>query len=96
MRSERLVELRERYLEEAATSRSNLSALVALVFANPFLTVSRVEKALGLTNQGARNLINDAARRGWLEKLGASGRGGRLYWVARELFDVIDAPATYD
>ncbi|OUZ10502.1 cell filamentation protein Fic [Aeromicrobium sp. PE09-221] len=96
VRSEKLVDLRERYLSRAATTRSNLSALVALVFVNPFLTVARVEKTLGLTNHGSRNLINDAARRGWVEKIGASGRGGRLYWVARELFDVIDAPAIYD
>jgi Fic family protein len=95
-RSENLVVLRERYLAEAATTRSNLSALVALLFANPFLTVARVEKAVGLTNQGARNLIKDAARRGWLDEIGTSGRGGRVYWVARDLMDVIDAPATYE
>lgn len=96
MRSEKLVVLRERYLAEAATTRSNLSALVALLFANPFLTVGRVEKSVGLTNQGARNLIKDAARRGWLDEIGASGRGGRLYWVARDLMDVIDAPLSYE
>lgn len=96
VRSEKLVGLRERYLAEAATTRSNLSALMALLFANPFLTVARVERAVGLTNQGARNLIKDAARRGWLVEVGVSGRGGRVYWVARDLMDVIDAPVTYE
>ncbi|MFT4166385.1 MAG: Fic family protein [Microlunatus sp.] len=96
MRSEKLVTLRERYLAEAATTRSNLSALVGLLFANPFLTVARVEKAVGLTGQGSRNLIKDAARRGWLDEIGTSGRGGRVYWVARDLLDVIDAPTSYD
>lgn len=95
-RSERLVVLRERYLTEAAKTRSNLSALVALLFANPFMTVARAERAVGLTNQGARNLIKDAARRGWLEEIGTSGRGGRVYWVARDLMDIIDAPVAYE
>ncbi|MFT4009485.1 MAG: Fic family protein [Nocardioidaceae bacterium] len=94
-RSEKLVSLREQYLSEAATTRSNLSALVALLFANPFLTVARVEKAVGLTNQGARNLIKDAVRRGWLQRAGSSGRGGRVYWVAPDLLAVIDAPVSY-
>lgn len=96
IRSEKLVHLRERYIAEAATTRSKLSALVALVFANPFLTVARVEKAVELTNQGARNLIKDAERRGWLVEVGAVGRGGRVYWVARDLMDVIDAPVSYE
>ena len=45
-------------------SRSRVSELIPLMFANPFLTVRRVERALGVTNQGARNLIRDAEERG--------------------------------
>lgn len=94
-RSERLVALREDYLAEASKTRSNLPALVDMMFTNPFLTVSRVERQTGLTNQGARNLIKEAARRGWVEEIGALGRGGRMYWVARELYQIIDEPVTY-
>lgn len=94
-RAEKLVRLRERYLEEASGSRSNLPALLRLMFSNPFLTVARVERNTGLTNQGARNLVKEAARRGWLEEIGTIGRGGRMYWVARELYDIIETPATY-
>ncbi|MFE6645789.1 Fic family protein [Nocardioides sp. NPDC057772] len=94
-RSERLVALREGYLDEAATSRANLSGLVTLLFANPYLTVKRVQDATGLTNQGARNLIQDAERRGWIEAAGRSGRGGRHYWVARAVMDVIEEPLAY-
>jgi hypothetical protein len=54
-----------------------------------------VERATGLTNQGARNLIREAARRGWVEEIGSMGRGGRMYWVARDLYEVIDAPVSY-
>ncbi|MEU6137772.1 Fic family protein [Nocardioides sp. NPDC047086] len=95
-RSERLVALRERYLDEAATSRANLSGLVTLLFANPYLTVRRVQDATGLTNQGARNLIQDAERRGWVEAAGRSGRGGRHYWIARAVMGVIEEPLAYE
>jgi len=49
-----LVQLREQYLAEAARARSWVGELIGLLFANPFLTVRRVEAALGITNQGAR------------------------------------------
>ncbi len=94
-RAEKLVTLRERYLLEASGSRSNLPALVEMIFTNPFLTVRRVEIRTGLTNQGARNLIKDAAKRGWVNEVGAIGRGGRMYWVASDLYAIIDAPAEY-
>jgi Fic family protein len=94
-RAEKLVTLREQYLAEAAQARSNLPALVELIFTNPFLTVVRVERKTGLTNQGARNLIKDAGRRGWVQEIGTLGRGGRMYWVAKDLYEIIDAPATY-
>jgi Fic family protein len=94
-RAEKLVTLRERYIAEASRARSNLPAVVDLIFTNPFLTVARVQRRTGLTNQGARNLIKDAARRGWLHEVGALGRGGRMYWVARDLYDIIDSPASH-
>lgn len=91
-RAERLVDVRERYLAEAAKSRSHLPTLVELIFSNPFMTVARLQRRTGLTTQGARNVIKDAAARGWLTEIGTMGRGGRMYWVARELFDIIEAP----
>lgn len=94
-RAGRLVSLRERYLEEASKTRSKLQGLVEFIFRNPYLTVSRVEKHLGVTNQGARNLIKDAERRGWVTELGQFGRGGRTYWYAREVFEVIETPTIY-
>jgi Fic family protein len=91
-----LVWVRERYVAEAASSRSRIGELVPLIFANPFVTVGRVEKALDITNQGARNLILDAQSRGWIQPLEVrAGRGRRRYWLAREVFDVIEAPPLY-
>jgi Fic family protein len=94
-RAGKLVRLRETYLADAARARSRVGELVALLFANPFVTVRRVERSLSITNQGARNLIRDAESRGWLEQFTVRGRGGRWYWVAREIFTIIEAPPTY-
>ena len=94
-RATALVQLREEYLHVAAHARSSLPALVRLLFVNPYVTVTRVERGLGLTNAGARNLVRDAQQRGWLTEIGAAGRGGKLYWIARDIAQVIEAPAVY-
>lgn len=95
-RAGKLVELRERYLAEASATRSHLPGLVEIIFRNPFVTVRHAERLLQVTNQGARNLIHEAERRGWLRNIGARGRGGKTYWVASEVFNVIESPASYE
>lgn len=95
-RAAQLVEIRERYRAEVASARSRIGGVVDLLFANPFVTVARVERELGGTNQGARNLIKDAVSRGWIREIGSWGRGGRTYWVADEIWTVIDAATSYD
>lgn len=94
-RAGKLVRLRERYLGESARARSRIGEVVGLLFANPFVTVRRVQAALTMTNQGARNLIRDAETRGWLHVVDVVGRGGRTYWLAQDVFDVIEAPPVY-
>lgn len=94
-RAGKLVLLREQYRAETANARSSIGQLVDLMFSNPFLTVARVEAASGLTNQGARNLIHEASRRGWVRNVGTWGRGGKSYWVADAVLDIIDAPSRY-
>lgn len=86
-RARLLVQKREEYLAVAATTRSRLSAVADLVFQNPVVTVAAVEEASGLSNQGARNLVRDAERRGWLSHMGTVS--GRHYWVAREVYSII-------
>jgi Fic family protein len=95
-RAARIVELRERYIADASLTRSSLPRLVDVLFRNPYVTVARVQRELDLTNQGARNLIREAERRKWLTDLGVSGRGGRTYWYARDIFTIIEAPTSYD
>lgn len=93
-RASKLVEVRDRYAREAAKSRSRVGELLDLLFRNPFVTVTRVERALGMTNQGARNLIRDAAKRGWLVEIGAAGRGGRAYWIADEIWRIRESASS--
>jgi Fic family protein len=89
-RARSLVDLRERYRTELAGTRSRASEVVDLAMANPFLTVRRVERPLGVTNQGARLLIRGLQDRGWLNPMGSVGRGGgRVYWLAHEVFSII-------
>lgn len=91
-RSYKLIEIREKYHAEAIKERSSLPRLVDVIARNPFVTVKSIEGQLGLTNQGARNLIKNAEARGWLKSLGTHGRGGREIWHAPEIFEVIEAP----
>lgn len=90
-RASDLVDLRERYLEESSKTRSSLSGLVRVLFVNPYMTVGRAERALGLTNAGARNVVRDAQARGWLQEIGTSGRGGKTFWVAGEVLAIIES-----
>lgn len=92
-RAGRLVALREVFAAEAASARSRVGSLINLMFANPFLTVARVEAATGVTNQGARNLLRDAAARGWCSELGTFG--GRAFWLADRVWAITEQKPSY-
>jgi Fic family protein len=85
-----LVDLQQRYRQELKTVKSRAVQVMELMFSNPVLTVRRVERALKITNQGARNLIESLEERGWLERLAPMGSSGRLYWVATEVYSIIE------
>lgn len=88
-RAEKLVDLRERYRRSLLGVHSRAIEVVELLFSNPFVTVRRVESSLEITNQGARNLIDSLQQRGWLSKVAKVGRGGRIYWVCQEAFELM-------
>jgi len=92
-RAERLHDLRERYRSALAGSRSRAVEVVDRLFVNPIVTVRSVASALGITTQGAANLVRQLQSRGWLELAGTFGRGGRNYWIAQEVFSAISDPA---
>jgi len=95
LRSRELVAIRESYLQEAIQTRSKLPALVELITRTPVVTVKSVQGTTDLTNQGARALIRNAEARGWLKSIGSRGRGGREFWVAPRVLDVMEAPMAY-
>jgi len=95
-RSRALVAIREAYLSEAIRTRSHLPALVELITRTPVVAVKTVEVATGLTNQGARSLIRSAEAKGWLQSIGTRGRGGKEFWVARRVLEIMEAPMSYN
>ncbi|MBN6036029.1 Fic family protein [Amycolatopsis sp. 195334CR] len=89
LRSRELLGLRERYRAELAGTRSRAIEVVETLFMNPIVTSSLIRKQLGVTNQGALNLIRSLASRGWLTELGVHGKGGGTLWLANEVFAAI-------
>jgi Fic family protein len=91
-RAEQLVDLRERYRLGVSGSRSRAVEVVDLIMENPIITASTIERRLAVTNQGAHNPILQLERRGLIERLGRFGRGRRQFWLAREVFTVLNRP----
>lgn len=91
-RAEELFDLRESYRLQLAGARSRAAEVVDLLFENPFVTAKSVAVRLGVTNQGALNLIRSLEAKTWLQALGTMGRGGRVYWYAPEVYRVIEQP----
>jgi Fic family protein len=89
-RAEQLIDLRERYRLDLAGSRSRAVEVVDLIMENPIISSYTIERRLQVTNQGARNLIQQLERRGVIEQLGRFGRGGRQFWLAAEVFTVLN------
>lgn len=85
-RISKLVDLRETYRASFKGNRSRAIEVMELCFSNPFITVKRVENSLGVTNQGARNLITALEKQKLLREIGAQGRGGRVYWLAEKVY----------
>jgi len=92
-RAERLHDLREQYRSELAGSRSRAVEVVDLLFVNPVITARGVATALGITTQGAANLIRQLDARGWLQLATTIGRGGRHLWIAGDVYSAISDPA---
>jgi Fic family protein len=89
-RAEHLADLRERYRRELASSRSRAHEVVDLMLTNPVLVVRRVQEQLKVTQPGAQNLINSLVERGWLQELRFRGPGGRRYWTATEVANILE------
>ena len=89
-RAERLADLREGYRRQLASSRSRAPEVIDLMLTNPIVTIKRVQQGLDITQPGAANLVRALEHRGWLQELDFRGPGGRRYWMASEIADVLD------
>lgn len=91
-RAERLADLREDYRNRFAGRRARYPEVVDLLFENPVLTSGRVERALGVSNPGALNLIRGLeAAETVTEVQRVSGRAKR--WVATDVLALLDPQA---
>lgn len=89
-RADRLMDLREKYRRALSGVRSRVVEVIDMMFVSPVLTTSAIARQLGVSGQAALNYIRDLERRGWLEELSVKGRGGRTYWLATEVFSILD------
>lgn len=94
-RASQLVELREKYLKQASSERSRVAAVITLIFRNPLVSANAVQRATGVTLQGARNLLSRAEELGWIKKFGAVGQGRRTLWIAEAILDILEEPQAY-
>lgn len=89
IRAERVIEVRERYLEAAASmTTANGRALVDLVCESPLVTTRQVEERLGVSRPTALRLLSQFAERGVVGEAEPGPRGQRRY-VARALMAAV-------
>jgi Fic family protein len=85
-----LMDLRERW-RGSLRGKPRALALVDEIFVNPYVTVARAAKALGVSNPTARQVVVQLEKQGILEEI--TGRAwGRLY-LARAVLNVIQPRA---
>jgi len=88
-RAEKIIELRERYLQAAATLGSpNAVVLVDLICENPVLTTRSVEDRLGVSRPTALRLLRRMEELGVLSENETGTRGQRRY-VAQAMLDAM-------
>jgi len=87
-RAEQLIDLREGYRERLRGKRSRAHEVVDMVLENPYVTTAQVAARLGVTSQGATNLLRTLEDRDILRSLPRlGGRSNR--WVAFEVLAVL-------
>ena len=89
-RARAILDLRNRYHDELAKSRSRAIEVVDILFEQPILTSQIVEENLGISKSGALNLIRGLESRGILIRGAAAGRGGTKYWSSKEVLEILD------
>ncbi len=90
VRSQRLADLRDRYLVRVLeTTRGNAIRLVDVLFAHPIITARVVEAHVGVRRPTALRLLDHFVNIGIIEELHQGPRGQRRF-VARDIVAVLD------
>lgn len=89
-RAERLVDTREKYRQALAGTRSRIGEVVDMMLITPVLTTGLVARRLDVSGQSALTYIRELEGRGWLRELAHTGPGGRHYWIATEIFALLN------
>jgi Fic family protein len=89
VRAERLMDLREKYRSGLRGSRSRAPEVVDLLFGNPVLTARLVANRLGMTPQGAVNLLRQLASLGTL-RADVPGQGIVGRWYADDVLAILE------
>ncbi|GAA5113875.1 Fic family protein [Alloalcanivorax gelatiniphagus] len=89
-RARGLLELREEYRAQLSGSRSRAPEVVDMLFSNPVVSARQVQMELGVSNQGALNLLRGLEQRRMLVQLESAGRGGTRFWYAPRLLGLFD------
>jgi Fic family protein len=88
-RAKRIVALRDRYLDAAASlATANAVALVGLICENPVVTTRSLENRLGVSRPTALRLLRRMEERGVLSEQEQGARGQRRY-VATDLRELM-------
>jgi Fic family protein len=87
-RAERLADLREEYRRRLIGTRSRAPEVVDMLFDNPYTSGPAVAARLGVTWQGAKNLLTQLEERKVLRPYSARP-GGRRVWIAEEILRAI-------
>ena len=85
--SSKLLDIRERFRTKVR-DRPRATALLDELFRNPFITVQRAQKLLGVTNPTARKAVDLLVERGILAPMG-SRRWNKVY-LSKEILEAIE------
>ncbi len=87
-RAERLADLRERYRRALAGRRSRAAEVVDLLFENPIASGPFVADRLGMSWQGAKNLLEKLQDEGIVQPF-RTPAGARRSWIAAEIMEAV-------
>jgi Fic family protein len=95
-RAGRLFELRETYREhfQRKGARANLLATVDHLFARPVTDINETARALDVTFEAARRLVNSLESEGVLEEI--TGRRRDRVYAARQVMRLLQAPLDHE